>query len=91
MVAAPVRVKHIGRNVAIGEGTVRELRRSNNLVYLSAAEAFLRSEGFSPIILDAATSAAEGSIGAIPRRLMVPPEESEAAGAALADWEAAHG
>lgn len=70
---------------------MRELRRSNDPVYLSAAEALLRAEGFTPIILDAATSAAEGSIGAIPRRLMAADDEADAAHAALSAWEACLG
>ncbi len=67
---------------------MRELRRSNDLVYLSAAEALLRSQGFDPVILDGATSAAEGSIGAIPRRIVISEGEWAAAHAILAEWEA---
>ena len=50
---------------------MRELRRTNDLVYLTAALAALRAEGVAAYVLDAATSVMEGSIGAIPRRLMV--------------------
>jgi hypothetical protein len=69
---------------------MRELRRSNDLVYLSFAEAALRSQGFSPRIFDAALSAVEGSIGALPRRLVVPAEEEAAARAFLDQLDAAH-
>lgn len=58
---------------------MRELRRTNDLVFLSYAEAVLRDAGLTPIILDAAMSAADGSIGALPRRLMVPDSEAEEA------------
>jgi hypothetical protein len=70
---------------------MRELRRTNDLVYLSFAEAALRGQGLSPQIFDAALSAVEGSIGALPRRLVVPEEEAAAALAVLADLDAAHG
>jgi hypothetical protein len=72
-------------------GLMRELRRSNDLVYLSFAEAALRSQGLHPRIFDAALSAVEGSIGALPRRLVVPEEEAEAARALLDHLDAAHG
>lgn len=45
--------------------------RSNDLVALSWAEAVLGAAGIGAVILDAHTSAVEGSIGAIPRRVMV--------------------
>ncbi len=48
-----------------------ELFRSNDPVLLSWAEAFLAAEGIDAIVLDQFTSIVEGSIGAIPRRLMV--------------------
>ncbi|MBI1252396.1 MAG: DUF2007 domain-containing protein [Alphaproteobacteria bacterium] len=70
---------------------MRELRRSNNLVYLSFAETALRAQGLTPIVLDQAVSAVEGSIGAIPRRLMVADGEAEAALAILAALDRDHG
>ena len=48
-----------------------ELFRSNNPVLLSWAEAILAAEGIDAIVLDQFTSIVEGSIGAIPRRVMV--------------------
>ncbi len=50
---------------------MRELRRSNDVVFLSFAEAVLRDAGMRPVVLDAAMSVMDGSIGALPRRLMV--------------------
>ncbi|MBL8551873.1 MAG: DUF2007 domain-containing protein [Hyphomonadaceae bacterium] len=70
---------------------MRELRRSNDLVYLSFAEAALRSAGLNPRIFDAALSAVEGSIGALPRRLVVPEGEEAAARMILDQLDAEHG
>ena len=67
--------------------TMRELRRTNDLVFLSYAEAVLRSAGLNPFVLDGAMSAADGSIGALPRRLVVPENEAEEALALLAALE----
>ena len=63
---------------------MRELRRTNDLVYLSFAEAAQRAEGLHPVILDEAASAMDGSIGALPRRLVIPAHEEEPARRALA-------
>ena len=51
---------------------MRELLRTNNLVLLSWADATMRGAGIDTIVLDGHVSAVEGSIGAFPRRLMVP-------------------
>lgn len=62
----------MGRSVASGSGRLLvELRRTNDVAWLSMAEAILRGEGLDPIILDAASSVVDGSIGAVPRRLMI--------------------
>ena len=50
---------------------MRELLRSNDLVRLSWARAMLAAEGIDCVLLDDHVSGVEGSIGAIPRRLMV--------------------
>lgn len=50
---------------------MKELLRTNDGVLLSFAGALLRDAGIESIVLDAHTSILEGSIGAIPRRLMV--------------------
>lgn len=50
---------------------MKEILRSNDPVLLSWAEALLGGAGIASILLDAHTSAVEGSISAIPRRLMV--------------------
>jgi hypothetical protein len=50
---------------------VRELFRTNDVVRLSWAQVRLRDAGIDSLVLDQHTSLVEGSIGAIPRRLMV--------------------
>jgi len=50
---------------------MKELLRSNDPVRLSFLEALLRDSGIESLVLDHHTSLVEGSIGAIPRRLMV--------------------
>ena len=65
-----------------GKANVDEMRvilLTNNPVQLSFAEAALRAEGVAFHTLDASTSAAEGSIGAIPRRLVVSAEDEDRA------------
>jgi hypothetical protein len=50
---------------------MKELLRTNDIVRLSWAQALLRDAGIDSVVLDQHTSLVEGSIGAIPRRLMV--------------------
>jgi hypothetical protein len=58
---------------------MRELLRSNDLVHLSWARAMLAAEGIETVVLDDYFSGVEGSIGAIPRRLMVAEDQLERA------------
>ena len=64
---------------------MRELLRTNDAVKLSWLTALLAAEGIEAIVLDAHTSAIEGSIGAIPRRLMVAAEDEARARRVLAE------
>jgi hypothetical protein len=50
---------------------MKELLRTNDMVLLSFAGAVLREQGIETTVLDGYTALAEGSIGALPRRLMV--------------------
>jgi hypothetical protein len=68
---------------------MRELVRTNDAVLLSFLQALLRDAGIEPVVFDTHTSIMEGSIGAIPRRLMVIDEDYEPARALVA--EAGHG
>jgi len=66
---------------------MRELFRSNNVVRLSWAQARLREVGIESLVLDHHTSLVEGSIGAIPRRLMVAERDLSRARAIIAAAE----
>ncbi|HYE49737.1 MAG TPA: DUF2007 domain-containing protein [Azospirillaceae bacterium] len=59
------------------------LYASNNAVELSWLVAFLGDSGIPAVVLDEHTSVVEGSIGAIPRRLMVDDDDLEEARALL--------
>jgi Putative prokaryotic signal transducing protein len=50
---------------------MKELLRTNDPVRLSFLQALLRDSGIESLVLDHHTSLVEGSIGAIPCRLMV--------------------
>jgi hypothetical protein len=50
---------------------MKELLRTNDLVRLSFLQSLLKDCGIESLVLDHHTSLVEGSIGAIPRRLMV--------------------
>ena len=61
-----------------------EIIRTNDPVELSWTRSVLADNGIECILLDAFMSVVEGSIGAIPRRLMVADEEEPRARAVLA-------
>jgi len=63
---------------------MRELFRTNDVVRLSWAQARLRDAGIDSLVLDQHTSLVEGSIGAIPRRLMVAERDHSRARAIIA-------
>lgn len=50
---------------------MKELLRTNDIVKLSWLEALLADAGIESLVLDLHTSVLEGSIGILPRRLMV--------------------
>lgn len=50
---------------------MKELLRTNDVVLLSFAKSMLEDHGIEPIVLDSYTSVVEGSLGVLPRRLMV--------------------
>lgn len=58
---------------------MKELFRSNDLVELSWAEATLKGAAIASFIFDQHTSVMEGSLGMLPRRLMVLDEDGAAA------------
>ena len=72
-----------------GSGSMKELLRSNDPVRLSWAEALLAAAGIESVIADRHTSIIEGSIGAIPRRILVADEDLARARRLLAEAEGA--
>jgi Putative prokaryotic signal transducing protein len=58
---------------------MRVVAVSNDLVRLSFLTALLRDAGIDTVLLDSHTSIAEGSAGAIPRRLAVSGDDYERA------------
>lgn len=56
-----------------------ELLRTNDLVLLDVVRGLLESERIPVFVADAHISVLEGSIGAFPRRLMVPADQSKRA------------
>ncbi|MCK0206902.1 DUF2007 domain-containing protein [Starkeya koreensis] len=56
---------------------MRELLRTNDIVLISAVGALLDSAGIGHLVLDQHMSVLEGSIGLLPRRLLV--EEDDVA------------
>ncbi len=72
-----------------GGGDMRELVRTNDLVFLSWLTSALREAGLEAIVLDSHTSILEGSISAIQRRVMVDDADYFAASRILAEGEQA--
>ncbi len=64
---------------------MRVVVTTNNMVRLSFLHALLADAGITATILDAHTSAVEGSIGAIPRRLVVATADEAQARRVLAE------
>ena len=66
---------------------MRELVRTNDPTVIAFATALLRGEGIKVFEMDVHMSALEGSIGVLPRRLMVRSEDRFRAAAILRDNE----
>ena len=64
---------------------MRTVATSNDPVRLSFLTALLADAGIAATVLDVHMSVAEGSIGAIPRRVMVAPEDESRARRVLAE------
>jgi hypothetical protein len=64
---------------------LEEIIRTNNAVELSVIDARLTEAGIEHVVLDGFTSGMEGSIGAIPRRVLVFSEDKAAALALIED------
>jgi tRNA1(Val) A37 N6-methylase TrmN6 len=70
--------------------TMRELVRTNNAVLISAIEALLRGAGIPHLVLDQHMSVLEGSLGILPRRILVEDEHQQAARRLLTEAGLAH-
>ena len=70
---------------------MEELLRSNDLVYLSFVCHVLNEEGIDYLRLDEHMSALEGSLGILPRRILVEKAELARARLALSRAETAAG
>jgi len=60
---------------AITSADMKELLRTNDVVKLSWLQALMADAGIETLVLDLHTSIVEGSIGILPRRLMVSDED----------------
>lgn len=67
--------------------TMREVLRTNDPVLLSFVEALLRDAGIAMMVADGNMSVLEGSLGVLPRRVLVGEEDVAAASALIADAE----
>jgi hypothetical protein len=65
--------------------SMRVLLVTNDLVRLSFLTCLLRDAGINSLVLDGQVSAMEGSIGAIPRRLVVAEADERRASRILAE------
>ena len=64
---------------------MEEIVRTNNLVTISFIEALLKEAGITPFIADQNMSVIEGSLGILPRRVLVPEDRAEEARRILRD------
>jgi hypothetical protein len=69
---------------------VRELVRTNDVVLVSAIGALLDGAGIGYLVLDHNMSIIEGSLGVIPRRIMVAEDDGSAARSVLVDAGLGH-
>jgi hypothetical protein len=69
---------------------VRELVRTNDVVLVSAIEALLDGANIHHLVLDQNMSILDGSVGAIPRRIVVNDDDNREARQLLTDAGLAH-
>jgi hypothetical protein len=69
---------------------LRELVRTNDAVLISAIEALLSGADIAHMVLDQNMSVLDGSIGVLPRRVMVADEQAAAARKLLQDAGLGH-
>ena len=69
---------------------MRELVRTNDIVLISAIEALLRGANIEYVVLDQNMSVLEGSLGMLPRRILVDDGAAERARRLLTDAGLGH-
>ncbi|HET7717238.1 MAG TPA: DUF2007 domain-containing protein [Bauldia sp.] len=62
-----------------------EILRTNDIVLISFVETILRDAGIMPLVVDQNMSVIEGSLGILPRRVLVPSGDVEEARRLLRD------
>jgi tRNA1(Val) A37 N6-methylase TrmN6 len=72
------------------KGRMRELVRTNDAVLVSAVGALLDGAGIAHLVLDQNMSVLEGSLGILPRRILVPDEDARKARRLLHDAGLGH-
>jgi hypothetical protein len=73
-----------------GEHTLRELVRTNDIVLVSAVGALLDGANIHHLVLDQNMSIIEGSLGVLPRRILVHEDDHREARQVLSDAGLAH-
>ena len=73
-----------------GENQVRELVRTNDIVLVSAIGALLDGANIHHLVLDQNMSIIEGSLGVLPRRILVHEDDNHLAREILRDAGLAH-
>jgi hypothetical protein len=79
-----------GRRYDQGEQNLRELVRTNDIVLVSAVGALLDGANIHHLVLDQNMSIIEGSLGVLPRRILVHEDDNREARQVLADAGLAH-
>lgn len=69
---------------------MRELVRTNDLVLISAIEALMKGANIDYVVLDQNMSVLEGSLGMLPRRVLVEEEQVSRARRVLQDAGLGH-
>jgi hypothetical protein len=69
---------------------MKELARTNDAVLITAIEALLKGAGIECMVADRYMSVLEGSIGVLPRRVLVSDEDADKARKVLTDAGLGH-
>jgi hypothetical protein len=69
---------------------MREIVRTNDAVLISAIEALLKGAGIDHMVLDQNMSVLEGSLGMLPRRILVADDQAARARRLLTDAGLGH-